>query len=77
MTEQFKRHIANKLRIGDILLGKPIFDGDKFTHLELGNKRIVRVNIVGNIVDKYDAEGDRKYTFLKLDDGSGQILSAG
>lgn len=73
MTEQFKRHIANKLRIGDVILGKPIFDGDKFTHLELGNKKIVRVNIVGNIIDKYDAEGDRKYTFFTFDDGSGQI----
>jgi len=73
MTEQFKRHISNKLRIGDILLGKPIFDEDKFKHLELGNKKIVRVNIVGNIVDKYDAEGDIKYTSFTFDDGSGQI----
>jgi len=73
MTEQFKRHVAIKLRIGDVILGKPIFDGEKFTHLELGNKKIVRLNIVGNIVDKYDAEGDRKYTFFTFDDGSGQI----
>lgn len=73
MTEQFKRHIANKLRIGDIILGKPIFDGEKFTHLELGNKKIVRVNVVGNIVDKYNAEGEKKYSFFTFDDGSGQI----
>lgn len=73
MVDQFKRHIAYKYRIGDLLIGKPIFDGERFSFLELGNKQIVRVNIVGNIVDRYDATGERKYTFLTLDDGSGQI----
>ena len=71
--QQFKRHIAYKYRIGDLLIGKPIFDGERFSFLELGDKKIVRVNIVGNIVDRYDAEGERNYTFLTLDDGSGQI----
>ncbi len=73
MTDQYKRNIAYKLRIGDILLGKPIFDNDKFIYLELGSKKISRVNIVGNIVDKYESEGEKKYLFLTLDDGSGQI----
>ncbi|RLG12725.1 hypothetical protein DRN73_01610 [Candidatus Pacearchaeota archaeon] len=71
--QQFKRNIAYKYRIGDLLIGKPIFDGERFSFLELGNKKIIRVNIIGNIVDRYDAEGERKYTFLTLDDGSGQI----
>ena len=70
---QFKRHIAYKFRIGDILIGKPIMDEDRFSFLELGNKKIVRVNVVGNIVDKYEREGEKKYSFLTLDDGSGQI----
>ena len=70
---QFKRNIAFKLRIGDILIGKPVFDNDKFTFVELGDKKIVRVNLAGNIVDKYESEGERKYLFLTLDDGSGQI----
>jgi RPA family protein len=70
---QFKRNIAYKLRIGDILLGKPVMDGERFSFLELGDKRIVRVNIIGNIVDKYESEGERKYIFFKMDDGSGQI----
>ncbi len=73
MTDQYKRNIAYKLRIGDILLGKPIFDNDKFLYLELGIKRISRVNVIGNIIDKYESEGDKKYLFLTLDDGSGQI----
>jgi len=71
--QQFKRNIAYKLRIGELLIGKPIFDGERFSFLELGNKKIKRVNIVGNIVDKYEMEGERKYLSLTLDDGSGQI----
>ncbi len=71
--QQFKRHIAFKFRVGDLLIGKPIFDGERFSFVELGDKKIVRVNVVGNIVDRYDSEGERKYSFLTLDDGSGQI----
>jgi hypothetical protein len=71
--EQFKRRIAFKLRIGEILIGKPILDGERFSFLELGDKKITRVNIIGNIVDKYVSEGDKKYCFFTLDDGSGQI----
>ncbi|MEK6895207.1 MAG: OB-fold nucleic acid binding domain-containing protein [Nanoarchaeota archaeon] len=70
---QFKRNVAYKFRIGDLLIGKPVLDGEKFTFLELGNKQIIRVNIIGNIVDRYDSPGEKKYTFLTLDDGSGQI----
>ena len=71
--QQFKRNIAYKFRIGDLLIGKPIFDNEKFSFLELGNKKIIRVNLIGNIIDKFESEGERKYCFLKLDDGSGQI----
>jgi RPA family protein len=71
--EQFKRNIAYKYRIGDILIGKPVMDNERFSFLELGNKRIIRVNIVGNIVDRYESEGESKYLSLTLDDGSGQI----
>ena len=70
---QFKRNIAFKFVIGDLLLGKPIMDGEKFTFLELGDRKIIRVNIIGNIIDKYESEGEKKYSFFTLDDGSGQI----
>jgi len=70
---QFKRNIAFKFRIGDLLIGKPIFDGERFAFIELGDRKIIRVNVVGNIVDRYDSEGEKKYSFLTLDDGSGQI----
>ncbi len=71
--DQFKRHIAFKLRIGNILMGKPVMENDRFKFLELGNKNIIRINIVGNIVDKYESASESKYISLTLDDGSGQI----
>ena len=71
--QKFKRNIAYKYRIGDILVGKPIFDAERFSFIELGDKKIVRINIIGNIVDRYDVTGERKYSFLTVDDGSGQI----
>lgn len=71
--QKFKRNIAYKFRIGDLLFGKPIMNEERFSFLELGDKKIVRVNLVGNIVDKYEGGKDRKYLSLTLDDGSGQI----
>jgi RecG-like helicase len=71
--QQFKRNIAYKFKIGDLLMGKPIFDGERFSFLDFGNKKIVRVNVVANIVDRYDSEGEKKYSFITVDDGSGQI----
>lgn len=71
--QQFKRNTAYKLRIGDILVGKPTTNGDRFSFLELGDRKIVRVNVIGNIVDKYESSGETKYISLTVDDGSGQI----
>jgi len=68
----FKRQIAYKLRIGDIFAGKPIMDNERFSFLELGDKRIVRVNIVANIVEKYNSS-EKQYVSLTIDDASGQV----
>ncbi|PIN89183.1 hypothetical protein COU57_06415 [Candidatus Pacearchaeota archaeon CG10_big_fil_rev_8_21_14_0_10_32_14] len=72
---QFKRNIGFKLRIGDLLQGKAILNGDKFSYLELGDKKIIRCNIIGNVIDKYQSESSsgKSYIFVKIDDGSGQI----
>jgi len=71
--EQFKRNIAYKLRIGDVLIGNPVIDNERFSFLELGDKKIIRINIVGNVVEKYESEGEKQYSFITIDDGSGQI----
>ena len=71
--DKIKRQIAFKLRVGDISSGKPKIEGDRFTHLELDGKNIVRVNLIGNIVEKFESSGEKQYSFTTLDDGSGQI----
>ncbi|MFA6022908.1 MAG: OB-fold nucleic acid binding domain-containing protein [Candidatus Pacearchaeota archaeon] len=68
----FKRQTAYKIRIGDILKGKPIMDNERFSFLELGDRKISRVNIVANVVDKYSSE-EKQYISLTIDDASGQI----
>ncbi len=77
MAEFKKREIAHKLRIGEILRGKPqvtIDEGrERFNFLELGNLKIVRVNVVANVIDKFMSEGEKKFATLTLDDASGQI----
>jgi RPA family protein len=72
-SEQRKRNVAFKLRIGDILKSKPIANEGKFLFLELGEKRIIRVNIIANVVDKYFNDGEKKYASITVDDASGQI----
>ncbi len=77
MAEIRKREIAYKVRIGEILGGKPQIiteEGrEKFQFLELGERKIIRVNIIANVVDKFVSEGDKKFATLTLDDASGQI----
>lgn len=89
MVEIKKRETAYKLRIGELLTGVPIVEDvaqevpsnlespgtvrERFRFLELGDKKIVRVNVVANIVDKYSSEGEKRFATLTLDDGTGQI----
>src|SRR3990167_3390520 len=70
---QMKRNIAYKLRVGDILSGKTIMEGEMFKHLEFGDKKVIRVNLIANIVDKFIQEGEKKFGSLTLDDATGQI----
>lgn len=84
MAEQIKRQTAFKLRIGDILKGKPILEQvpeqehPRFRFLELGEKQIYRINLAANVIEKYESEGSeqegrKKYLTLTIDDASGQI----
>ena len=73
MIDEFKRHIAYKLKIGDILDGKLMFDEEKFKCLELHDKKVSRVNVVANIIDKYVQDGEKKFASITLDDATGQL----
>lgn len=68
-----KRNVAYKLRIGSIQSGKPVLEADKLKYLEVGSLKVVRVNLIANVVDKFLQEGEKKYGSLTLDDASGQI----
>jgi RPA family protein len=78
MAEFKKRETAYKLRINDLLRGNQIFEESEALNkrlklLELGNKQIIRVNVIANVIDKYESDGERKFASITLDDGSGQI----
>lgn len=71
--QDFKRNIAYKLRIGGIRAGKPILEGERMLHVEVGGKNVVRVNVIANIVEKYIQEGEKKFGSVTLDDATGQL----
>jgi len=70
---KFKRHVAYKFRVGQVISGKQNFEGERLRSVMIGGKDAVRVNIIANIVDKYIQEGEKKYGSLTLDDATGQI----
>ena len=67
-----KRQTAYRIRIGDLLNGNIVFDGERFSSLEVKNKRISRINLVCNVVDKY-SNPEKSFNSLTVDDGTGQI----
>ncbi len=73
MAEEFKRHTAYKLKIGDILSGNQITDGEKLKFIETSGKNVARVNLIANIVDKFIQDDEKKFASVTLDDASGQI----
>jgi RPA family protein len=46
---------------------------ERFRFLEIGEKKIMRINIIANVIDKYSSEGEKKYAAVTIDDASGQI----
>ena len=82
MAEIKKRETAYKLRIGEILNGTPIIEETKseetgnkerFRFLEVAEKQIIRVNLIANVIDKFNSEGEKKFATLTVDDATGQI----
>lgn len=72
--QQMKRNVAYKLRIGSILAGKQILDGERLKNIEVNGKQVVRINLIANVVDKFVQEGEeKKFGSLTLDDSTGQI----
>ena len=71
-TQQQKRNTAYKVWIGDLLKSNISVNDNRLNYIELGNKKIVRVNVIANIIDRYQ-HSEKPYTSVTLDDSSGQI----
>ena len=60
-----------KGRLGkNVSNGKPIIENERYRFLELGEKRILRVNLIANVIDKFERQGEKKYLSLTVDDAS-------
>jgi len=75
MEQKFQqRQTAYKLWIGDLINSK--FDkreGDMpLNYVEVGEKMVSRVNLVGSVVFKFENE-DKTYLTVTIDDGSGNV----
>ena len=74
MADQFKRQSAYKVKIGDLIRGNPILDNsNKLSFVELGDKRLIRINVIGNVIERFSGEGEKRFSTITIDDASGQI----
>ncbi len=46
---------------------------ERFRFLEVGSKKIIRVNLIANIIELYNSEGEKNFSSITIDDASGQI----
>jgi len=75
MAEEFKkRQTAFRVSIGMILsTDKVNFDeGNRFRFVEVKGKEIYRINLIANVIDKFESN-QKQYINITLDDGTGNI----
>ena len=66
------RQTAYKIWIGTLMKGKIIQENERYTSVQIGTKKISRVNLIANVIDKYSDE-NKPYVSITLDDSTGQI----
>lgn len=71
--QRFKRNVAYKFRIGEILKGSPVIENERLKHISINDKEVVRTNIIANVIDKFIQDGEKKFGSITLDDATGQI----
>ncbi len=71
---QQRRQTAYKIRIKDLFSGKYVKEEGEWgpTYVFFKDKKISRVNIIANVIDKYENE-EKTYGTIDLDDGTGVI----
>jgi len=67
-----ERQTAYKVSIGSLLKETPTFAGDKFNYIEVLGRKVSRVSLIANVIDKYVSR-EKPYIALTIDDGTGQI----
>src|SRR3989344_2985801 len=74
MMEQISRLVAHKLWLGELKEEKFVQRSGEFesNYIALNNKQVTRVNIVANVVNKFENE-DKSYIGITMDDSSAQI----
>ena len=72
--EQQKRKTAYKIRIKDLFSGKYVKEEGEWapTYVLFKDKKVSRVNVIANVIDKYENE-EKSYGTIDLDDGTGVI----
>ncbi|AJF62506.1 MAG: hypothetical protein QT11_C0001G0357 [archaeon GW2011_AR20] len=72
--EQISRLVAHKLWLGDLKEENFVQRSGEFesNYIALNNKQVTRVNIVANVVNKFENE-DKSYIGITMDDSSAQI----
>lgn len=72
--EQQKRQTAYKIRIKDLFSGNYIKEEGEWapTYVLFKDKKISRINLIANVIDKYENE-DKNYGTIDLDDGTAVV----
>ena len=72
MAEEFrKRETAHKIRIGNLLRANQIFEqseakNPRLQFVELGDKKILRINIIANVIDKFESDGEKRFATIEF-----------
>lgn len=70
--ETIKRRTAYRVFVGMISQAKPELRDNRFLFAWVNHKETTRVNLIGNIIDKFESE-QKPYAAITIDDGTGTV----
>ena len=72
--EQINRLIANKLWLSSLKQENFVETTGEFesNYILIKNKQITRINVIGNVINKFENE-DKSYVSITIDDSSAQV----
>ena len=69
-SEPKKRQFAYRLRISEV--NNAVVSENK-AFFDISDKKVSRINLIANVIDKFINEGEKKFASITIDDGSSQI----